>query len=312
MSAPPVDMAAHHLVGHTTEWDPLDAGEWRARRILEVSGLTQDPYDPSRDRCLLPPTYLVAQSLGFDRLGIPNAPSQLNGGNRCRWLRPVVVGTPLERRCTISAVRTKTGRSGQLVFYDVETHVRDARAGDVVAETSSTAIRRYPPTTPAPTTPASATPADGRPSRDGADRTSGGERPAELDTARAVFSVTPTTRDLVRYAAGTDDYYEAHYDLAFAKERGFPGVIVHGLLKLAWLARGAAEYFGPGTVVETIEGSYRGVDLVAQPFEVWAAPEGDERRDETARSGSRALQLFGVSSGGAIGTVGRAVVRPQA
>ena len=44
---------------------------------------------------------------------------------------------------------------------------------------------------------------------------------------------TPTTRQLVQYAGPSGDYYEIHYDQAFAQSAGLGGVIVHGALKLS-------------------------------------------------------------------------------
>src|SRR5258708_36952110 len=47
----------------------------------------------------------------------------------------------------------------------------------------------------------------------------------------------PTTRQLVRYAGAQGDFYEIHYDQAFAQSVGLPGVILHGLLKAGFLGQ---------------------------------------------------------------------------
>lgn len=49
--------------------------------------------------------------------------------------------------------------------------------------------------------------------------------------------VVPTTEDLARYAGASRDFSRIHYDQDFAKKRGLPDVIVHGLLKAAYLGR---------------------------------------------------------------------------
>ena len=47
----------------------------------------------------------------------------------------------------------------------------------------------------------------------------------------------PTTRQLVQYAGAQGDFYEIHYDQEYAKSVGLPGVILHGLLKAAFLGQ---------------------------------------------------------------------------
>lgn len=44
----------------------------------------------------------------------------------------------------------------------------------------------------------------------------------------------PTTRQLVKWAGASGDYYEVHYDKDFAQDKGLQGVIVHGRLKAAF------------------------------------------------------------------------------
>lgn len=121
-----------------------------------------------------------------------------------------------------------------------------------------------------------------------------------------LLEVTPRSRDLVRYAAATDDYYEAHYDEPFARASGLPGVIVHGLLKLAWFARAALDWAGPGARVRELAGSYRGIDLVGEPFRIHGSPEPEPGGD--SGSGGVRLRLSGRSASGALTTTGHAVV----
>lgn len=76
---------------------------------------------------------------------------------------------------------------------------------------------------------------------------------------------TATLRTLVQYAGASGDFYEMHYDLPFAQERGHPELSVHGLLKAAWLAQLVDEWFaGRGRLV-SFEVSYRGMDFRDQP-----------------------------------------------
>jgi acyl dehydratase len=46
-----------------------------------------------------------------------------------------------------------------------------------------------------------------------------------------------TSRDLVRYAGASGDLNPIHYDADFARSRGLPGVIVHGMFSTGIIAR---------------------------------------------------------------------------
>ncbi|MFZ0216443.1 MAG: MaoC/PaaZ C-terminal domain-containing protein [Candidatus Dormiibacterota bacterium] len=70
-----------------------------------------------------------------------------------------------------------------------------------------------------------------------------------------------TRRRLVQYAGASGDFYEIHYDDATARATGLPGVIVHGLLKAAYLGR-LATSLGPDVRLRSLEVRYRGLDLV--------------------------------------------------
>lgn len=257
-----------------------------ARCVLlqSVSRLHASPYDATgAGRAMVPPTFLGGQHVDSLAIGIPDAPVRLNGGNSCRWEQDVVVGEQLERSTTVLDVVSKQGRSGHLVLYSLETVYRRPSDGTVAARVGHTTIRRYPAARPAHS-PASQSPA-------AAPATTA--EPPPSPPGRPVMTVTPTSRDLVRYAAATGDFYEAHYDQAFARARGFRDVIVHGLLKLAWLATAAIEYGGTDCVVRNIRATYRGVDVVGEPFTVWC-----DRRQEDE------LEVCGVSADGSISTVG--------
>jgi acyl dehydratase len=76
----------------------------------------------------------------------------------------------------------------------------------------------------------------------------------------------PTTRQLVQYAGAQGDFYEIHYDQAFAKSVGLPGVILHGLLKAAFLGQLVTDWVGEGGTLKAFEVSYRGVDEPGHPY----------------------------------------------
>ena len=74
----------------------------------------------------------------------------------------------------------------------------------------------------------------------------------------------PTTEQLVRYAGAAHDFARIHYDHAHAVSRGFDGVIVHGLLKAAFLGQLVTTWCGPGAWVRRFGVQYRRVDFPAQ------------------------------------------------
>jgi len=76
----------------------------------------------------------------------------------------------------------------------------------------------------------------------------------------------PTTRQLVQYAGAQGDFYEIHYDQDFARSVGLPGVILHGLLKAAFLGQLVTDWLGERGTLKTFEVSYRGIDVPGRPY----------------------------------------------
>lgn len=76
---------------------------------------------------------------------------------------------------------------------------------------------------------------------------------------------TATLRTLVQYAGASGDFYEMHYDLPFAQERGHAELSVHGLLKAAWLGQLVDDWFGGRGRIVSFEVSYRGMDFRDHP-----------------------------------------------
>jgi hydroxyacyl-ACP dehydratase HTD2-like protein with hotdog domain len=76
----------------------------------------------------------------------------------------------------------------------------------------------------------------------------------------------PTTRRLVQYAGAQGDFYEIHYDQEYAKSVALPGVILHGLLKAAYLGQLVTDWIGDKGRLESFEVSYRGIDIPGHPY----------------------------------------------
>jgi len=111
----------------------------------------------------------------------------------------------------------------------------------------------------------------------------------------------PTTRQLVQYAGSSGDFYEIHYDQDFARSVGLPGVILHGLLKAAYLGQLLTDWLGDEGQLKSFEVSYRGTDVPGKPYRC--------RGKITRVEGSTAeLEVWGEDEGGNRTTIGTASV----
>lgn len=115
----------------------------------------------------------------------------------------------------------------------------------------------------------------------------------------------PTSRQVVRYAAATGDFYEAHYDKDYAVAHGLPGTITHGLFKLAMFGRAVTGWAGQDAFVRALDADYRGLDRVGSEFRVQGTVTSvGQEGDLWVVS----LELRGVSVDGSVSTTGSAVV----
>ena len=71
-------------------------------------------------------------------------------------------------------------------------------------------------------------------------------------------------KQLVMYAGASLDFNEFHYDDDVAKKAGHKGIIIHGALKSAWLAKLLVDFAGNEGNLKKFNVSYRGVDF---PYE---------------------------------------------
>jgi hypothetical protein len=112
----------------------------------------------------------------------------------------------------------------------------------------------------------------------------------------------PTTRQLVQYAGAQGDFYEIHYDQDFARGVGLPGVILHGLLKAAFLGQLVTDWLGDRGTLQSFEVSYRGIDQPGRPYIC--------RGRVTKVDGDMVeLEVWGEDSGGKRTTVGSATAQ---
>jgi 3-methylfumaryl-CoA hydratase len=136
-------------------------------------------------------------------------PRRMWAGGSLRWqaANPLRVGDHARRHSLIAAVDHKTGRSGELVFVQVQHRIENAH-GLALTETHDIVYRSAPQ-------PGAAVPA---------------AQPAPQG-AQWSRTVVPDDVLLFRYSALTFNGHRIHYDRRYVtQEEGYPGLVVHGPL----------------------------------------------------------------------------------
>ncbi|MDG7041825.1 MAG: hypothetical protein JRN22_02100 [Nitrososphaerota archaeon] len=70
-----------------------------------------------------------------------------------------------------------------------------------------------------------------------------------------------TSLMLVKWAGASGDFNPHHYETEFAMTQGTGGVIVHGLLKHAWLIQFVTNWMGDEGTLKKFSCQYRGLDF---------------------------------------------------
>lgn len=68
-----------------------------------------------------------------------------------------------------------------------------------------------------------------------------------------------TTTQLVRYAGASGDFNRLHFDDPFARAAGFPQVVAHGMLSMAFFGRLVADWAGGPHLVRRLHSRFRAV-----------------------------------------------------
>lgn len=89
----------------------------------------------------------------------------------------------------------------------------------------------------------------------------------DIEEGSAVPTVRkdPTTQQLVKYAGASGDYYQIHYDKAYALNNGLPDVILHGALKNAFLGQLMTDFVGLDGSLKKLNVQYRAMDIPGTP-----------------------------------------------
>jgi len=131
-------------------------------------------------------------------------PRRMWAGSRLEFLRPLRVGSQIERVSTITNIAEKEGRSGKLVFVTVRHEVSDA-GGLLLSDEHDIVFR-----------------AEGALASEPVHAPSGAMWRREIH---------PDPVLLFRYSAVTFNSHRIHYDHPYVtKVEGYPGLVVHGPL----------------------------------------------------------------------------------
>jgi len=152
-------------------------------------------------------------------------PRRMFAGRRLRFVSPIRIGAALRRTSTVKAVTPKHGRSGEMMFVQVEHAIT---ADDVLAVIEEQDIVYREAAKPGAKMEAAA----------------GGEALPE-PTDREVFAPDPVM--LFRYSAITFNAHRIHYDVPYTRDQeGYPGLVVNGGLTALRLGEHAKRHLPGG------------------------------------------------------------------
>lgn len=182
-------------------------------------------------------------------------PRRMWAGGSLQWEpgNPLRVGDRVRRVSRIESVRSKAGRSGELVFVQLRHTVHNA-AGRALTETQDIVYREMagagdvPPPVPAP------------------------------EVAAWQRELLPDPVLLFRYSALTFNGHRIHYDRPYAiQEEHYPGLVVQGPL-VATLLTDLARRNAPGRVMVSFEFRAIRPAFDGQPLRLLGEPDADGRR----------------------------------
>jgi acyl dehydratase len=113
-----------------------------------------------------------------------------------------------------------------------------------------------------------------------------------------------TTTQLAQYAGASGDFNRIHYDEPFAKEAGFPSVIAHGMLSMAFFGQLVAEWAGGPQHVVRLAARFKAVTFPGDRITV-----AGEVTARDAAAGTVELKLIARKPDGTVTLEGSATVR---
>jgi len=147
---------------------------------------------------------------------VDRPPRRMFAGGRLTFERVVPIGTILTRHSRAASISTKEGRSGTLVFVEID-HEISTRDGSRISDVQDVVYRHAETIRESPTAALLETTSD--------------------DDWEWTFALDPSATLLFRFSALTYNAHRIHYDVPYVKEvEGYPNLLVHGPLQAIALA----------------------------------------------------------------------------
>lgn len=144
-------------------------------------------------------------------------PRRMWAGGAIETLRPLRLGMAVTRTSSIIDIRVKHGSTGELCLVSIQHELSDAE-GVAIRERQDLVFREAA-NVPEPAVTL--------------------EKPIEAE-----WTLEASPLLLFRFSALTFNGHRIHYDLAHAKEEGYPGLLVHGPLQAALMLNLIARHMG--------------------------------------------------------------------
>ncbi len=97
----------------------------------------------------------------------------------------------------------------------------------------------------------------------------------DVGTELPALPKVATTKMLVQWAGASGDFVPLHYDDAFARAQGFPGVLVHGALKRQWLVQLVTSWIGENGTLKKFSCQYKAADFPRQMKTLTSPVDGE-------------------------------------
>ncbi len=155
-----------------------------------------------------------------------NLPRRMWASSEVQFLKPLDPNATIERISIIQSVKPKSGRSGELLFVNIE-HLTKSNGEDAIREVQTIVYRE---------------PSQAK-----------SELPIATDHDLSGWEFTeslkPTEALLFRFSALTFNTHRIHYDLPYTtREEGYPALVVHGPLMASLLLRFATQVLKGKTI----------------------------------------------------------------
>jgi acyl dehydratase len=130
------------------------------------------------------------------------------------------------------------------------------------------------------------------------------------DSVRVGYEIGPLTKGPItklmiqKYACGSGDFAQIHMDDEHARSVGLPGVIMHGMMSMAFLAQLMTDWLGDVEALKNLDVRFLGI---VRPGDVLTCTGKVVERTEAEGRGRVVCDLSIVNQRGEMSTSGRAV-----